>query len=79
MRADSHYLTCLNENCERAACVDRRNRDQDLKVMAGLLTRVEKDLKKIRKPLNFDLVQIKVDIKKILDDIKRNFRRGRKL
>ncbi len=42
----THYLTCIDKNCERAACVDRRLYD-------AKITRLESEVARLREALEF--------------------------
>ena len=70
-KADVHYLTCQDKECERAACVDRRDYENQISVQGNLIENIDKCLKKMDRFTLVEVSQIKAEIKILREYIRR--------
>lgn len=47
--AESHYLNCMDENCERVYCVGRRDHERMEVLLKKLVKQLEKELVEARR------------------------------
>lgn len=52
-RAEMHYLSCQDANCERFACVARRDYEQKLLVAEAKIKKLKAEKGELNKELNF--------------------------